>query len=152
MIAIPPTVRGSTASFEGAIYAEAERYVLHGPDLRMGIAVPGNELCVDGNIVRTIYRSKQTQRITNMAQCTSRNVGDDDVWVCPREAEALAVVFDGYLASPVNYAINSCLEYDKSTCHHYLDGNLPAVGQIRRHLGCEYPISVSLCQRLPCIR
>ena len=126
VIAIPPTVRGATASFQGAIYAEAERYVLHGPDLRTGIAVPANDLFIDGNIVRTVYRTKQTQKITNMAQCTSRNVGDDDVWICPREAETLAVVFDGYLASPVNYAINSCLQYDKSTCSHYLDGESQA--------------------------
>lgn len=120
-IAIPPTVSRSTNSFEGHIYAEADRYVLHGPDLRMGIAVPGNELCVDGNVVRTVYKVKQTQTITNIAQCKSSNDSDEDRWLCPKEAETLAVVFDGYLASPINYTINACLVYDKGHCHERRD-------------------------------
>lgn len=125
VIAIPPTVRGNPASFDGAVYIDADRYVLHGADLRTGVSVAGNELCVDGNLLRTVYRVKYTQPYTDIAQCTNWMVGSDETWLCPKEAEILQLVFDGYLASPLNYSVNTCLEYDKTNCFLYLDGGEP---------------------------
>jgi hypothetical protein len=104
---------------------DADRYVLHGPDLRTGISVAGNELCVEGTILRTVYRVQYNQPITDIAQCKSRNVSDEETWRCPREADMLGLVFDGYLASPVIYSVNTCLAYDKTHCFEYLNGGEP---------------------------
>jgi hypothetical protein len=50
VIAIPPEIQRTTSPYEGEVYAEADFYTLFTPDLRVSINVPGNEVCLDGEI------------------------------------------------------------------------------------------------------
>ena len=118
IIVIPESIRPSISAFEETVYTDVDKYVLHGPDLRVGTAVPGNELCIDGNLVRTKERILMTQTITDASKCELRNYGGDvERSVCPPDAHTRGIVLDGYLASSVNYQVNMCISYDRSHCY-----------------------------------
>ncbi len=118
VIVIPESIRPSISSFEDTVYADVDKYVLHGPDLRVATAVPGNELCIDGNLVRTKERILMTQTITDASKCEMRDYGGEvERSVCPPDAHTRGVVFDGYLASSINYQVNMCISYDRSHCY-----------------------------------
>ena len=118
VIVIPESIRPSISVFEETVYADVDKYVLHGPDLRVGTAVPGNELCIDGNLLRTKERILMRQTITDASKCELRNYGGDvERSVCPPDAHTRGIVFDGYLASSINYQVNMCISYDRSHCY-----------------------------------
>jgi hypothetical protein len=118
VIVIPESIRPSISAFEETVYTDVDKYVLHGPDLRVGTAVPGNEVCIDGNLLRTKERIRMTQTITDASKCELRNYGGDvERSVCPPDAHTRGIVFDGYLASSVNYKVNMCISYDRSHCY-----------------------------------
>ena len=118
MIAIPPSIQRTTSPYESAVYAEADFYALFTPDLRTSVTVPGNEVCLDGDILRTHERRILTQRMTDISKCRYENQGDDQERMrCPPEAHTVVVTYDNYLSSPVEYSVNICFAYDKSNCY-----------------------------------
>jgi hypothetical protein len=36
---------------------------------------------------------------------------------CPKEAHTTVVTYNTYLSSPVNYSVNICVAYDRSSCY-----------------------------------
>jgi hypothetical protein len=118
VIVIPQSIRPSISSFEETVYTDVDKYVLPGRDLRVGTAVPGNELCIDGNLLRTKERILVRQTIIDASKCELRDYGGDvERSVCPPDAHTRGIVFDGYLASSINYQVNMCISYDRSHCY-----------------------------------
>ena len=114
-IVIPPSISGSTASHEGAVYFEVDVYVLFAPGATMGVSVPGNEICREGNRIRTIVPFESVEKKTDISKCQILEYGEDRREECL--AGAHSVVRSSYhLSSPVNYSVNSCLVYDRSSC------------------------------------
>jgi hypothetical protein len=92
--------------------------VLYGPDKRQGISVPGTDVCLEGDQLRSRERFETVETITDLTKCRPRNPGGEpEGVVCPPEAETRIVHYNQYLSSPVAYTVNTCLEYDKSHCY-----------------------------------
>ena len=116
-VKIPETLRHRGRPYrESEIYWEIDRYVLHGPDLQMGIAVPGNEICREGDLLRTRETFVFTQVETDMKRCFQKHPSEGEVIECPSKAETRVVTYNDYLSSPVNYTVHTCLIYDKTHC------------------------------------
>jgi hypothetical protein len=117
-ISIPDSIQATTSPYEGEIYVEVDFYVLYATQARRGISVPGNQICREGDQLRTRHRFTMTETRTDLSKCHTRDYGDDvERVVCPAEALTKVVVFDGHLSSPVTYSFNICLLYDKSNCY-----------------------------------
>ena len=121
-IVIPSSIRGSTASHEGAVYYEVDMYILFAPGMRFGVPVPANEICQEGSRIRTIQPMETTEKKTDIAKCQILDYGDDRREECL--AGAHSVVRSSYhLSSAVNYSVNSCLIYDRSNCEWRDEGD-----------------------------
>ena len=109
------------SSFDhGAIYPEIDFYILYGVDKQTGINVPGTEVCIEGDQLRTKERMTITEIKTDYFKCRYLDVpGDDDPpkLICPPEAETRVVHFNHYASSPLVYTIRTCLEYDRAHCY-----------------------------------
>jgi hypothetical protein len=136
-VAIPDSLQFTTSPYEGEVYVRVDFYVLYGTHTRQGINVPGNQICIDGDLLRTKERITITQTITDISKCYSRDHGDDEKMICPPEARTKTVVFDGHLSSPVTYSFNICLLYDKSNCFWQDPGDGPEREVC--HPGSDYP-------------
>jgi hypothetical protein len=55
-IAVPPAIQRTTSPYESEVYAEIDFYTLYTPDLRHSVNVPANQLCLEGNVIRTFER------------------------------------------------------------------------------------------------
>jgi hypothetical protein len=110
---------GYPSSFaDGPIYPEVDVYVLYGVDRRYGVSVPGTDVCLEGDQLRSKQRFAVTETRTDLTKCYPRDLGDEPEGViCPPEAETKIVHSNQYLVSPVAYTVNTCLEYDKSHCY-----------------------------------
>jgi hypothetical protein len=118
VIAIPPAIQRTTSPYESEVYAEADFYTLFTPDLRVSVNVPGNEVCLDGEILRTHERKILTQRITDTSKCRYELQGDDQERMrCPPEAHTTIITYDNYFSSPIKYTVNMCAAYDRSSCY-----------------------------------
>jgi hypothetical protein len=108
-------------SFDGgAIYPKIDFYILYGVDKRVGISVPGTEVCIEGDQLRTKERTTITEVKTDYSKCRYLDLpGDDDPpkTICPPEAETRIVHFNHYASSPLAYTVRTCLEYDLSHCY-----------------------------------
>lgn len=115
----PPRARSSPfRRRSSALYAEADFYTLFTPDLRVSVNVPGNEVCRDGEILRTHERKILTRRVTDISKCRYELQGDDQERMrCPPEAHTTIVTYDNYFSSPVKYTVNICAAYDRSNCY-----------------------------------
>lgn len=121
-IVIPPSISGSTASHEGAVYYEVDVYILFAPGMRFGVPVPGNEICHEGSRIRTIQPFETVEKKTDISKCHILEYGEDRREECL--AGAHSVVKTSYhLTSPVNYSVNSCLVYDRSNCEWRDEGD-----------------------------
>jgi hypothetical protein len=78
--------------------------------------IPGTELCLAGDQLRTKGEITITQLETDRSKCRVRTRGDEEKEFCPPEARREVVAFHGVLSSPVNYHVNKCLAYDTSNC------------------------------------
>jgi hypothetical protein len=105
--------------YEGIIYLEIDFYILYGIDKRIGIPVPGTEVCIEGDQLRTKERMLITEVETDYSKCRVVDFGDDTPpkTICPPEAETRIVHFNHYASSPLVYSIKTCLEYDQSHCY-----------------------------------
>jgi hypothetical protein len=103
---------GFQSSFDdGAIHPEVDYYNLD------GINIPGTDVCIEGDQIRTKERLTFTRTITDLSRCRIVDSGGDgERVVCPPQAETKVVTFQGYLSSPLTYRVNFCLLYDKSNC------------------------------------
>jgi hypothetical protein len=124
-VAIPDSLQVTTSPYEGEVYVRVDNYVLYGTHTRQGFNVPGNQICVEGDRLRTKKRITITETITDISKCYSRDHGDDEKVSCPPEARAKTVVFDDHPSSPVTYSFNICLLYDKSNCFWQEPGDGP---------------------------
>jgi hypothetical protein len=104
---------------DGGIYPEIDFYVLYGVDKQTGINVPGTEVCIEGEQLRTKERMTITEIKTDYSKCRFLETGDDSPpkIVCPAEAETRTVHFNHYASSPLVYSVRTCLEYDRSHCY-----------------------------------
>ena len=89
---------------------EVDHYVLE------GMNIPGTDLCIAGDQMRTKGPMTLTQVNTDYSKCRIRTRGDREWEICPPEARSEVVVFKGHLTSPLSYSVNTCREYDKSHC------------------------------------
>ena len=118
VIVIPPAIQHTTSPYESEVYAEVDFYTLFTADLRASVNVPGNEVCLDGDILRTHERRVFTHRVTDISKCRYENQGDDQERMrCPPEAHTVIIAYDNYLSSPINYTVNICFDYDRSSCY-----------------------------------
>jgi hypothetical protein len=103
---------------DAPVYPDIDVYVLYGTDKRNGIAVPGPDVCLDGDQLRSKQRFTFTETITDYDKCRPRDPGGEpEGLLCPPEAETKITHYDQYLVSPVAYTVNTCLEYDNSHCY-----------------------------------
>jgi hypothetical protein len=104
---------------QGGIYPEMDVYILYGIDKRIGIPVPGNEVCIEGDQIRTKATMTITEVKTDYSKCRVLEFGDENPpkIVCPSEAQTRIVHSDAYASSPLVYTVRTCLEYDQSNCH-----------------------------------
>ena len=91
-------------------FVEVDHYVLE------GMNIPGTDLCVAGDQLRTKGPITITQVKTDHSKCRVRTRGDEEKEICPPEARSEVVFFQGQLTSPLSYSVNTCREYDKSHC------------------------------------
>ena len=98
------------------IYPEIDFYVLYGVDKQIGIPVPGTEVCIEGDQLRTKERMTITEIKTDHSKCRYLELGDDapPKVICPPEAHTY---LNHYAASPLVYSVRTCLEYDRSHCY-----------------------------------
>ena len=104
---------GFQSSFDdGAIHPEVDHYTLD------GINIPGPDVCIEGDQIRTKERLTFTRTITDLSRCRVIDLGGDtEKVVCPPQADTKLVTFEGYPSSPVAYSVKVCLLYDKSNCY-----------------------------------
>lgn len=152
MIAIPPAIQRTTSPYESEVYAEVDFYTLFTPDLRMSVNVPGNEVCLDGEILRTYERRMITQRVTDTSKCWFEDYGDNDRMRCPKEAYRTVVSFDHYLSSPVKYTVKMCLTYDRSSCYINMRDDGPELEICRVRGTYEGIWAASTLFHYPCTR
>jgi hypothetical protein len=96
--------------FSGSYHVQVDHYVLN------GMNIPGTELCLAGDQLRTRGEIIITQLETDRSKCRIRTRGDEENEICPPESKREVIAFQGVLSSPVNYHVNKCLEYDSSNC------------------------------------
>jgi hypothetical protein len=109
---------GSRDPYAGDIYAEPQFYTLYANDTRQAINVPGTDVCIDGNQLRSKEQFTIAETKTNFDKCWIRDLGGDkEKLICPREAETQVVHFNHYLVSPLVYTVRTCLLYDKANCY-----------------------------------
>ena len=96
-------------SYDG-YFVEIDHYELE------GMHIPGTELCIAGDRLRTKRPMTFAQRKTDYSKCRIKTRADTEIEICPPEATTEAVIFSGYLTSPLAYHINTCREYDTSHC------------------------------------
>jgi hypothetical protein len=117
-IAIPPAIQRTTSPYESEVYAQVDFYTLYTPDFRMSVNVPGNQVCLEGNIIRTIERQVISHTVTDISKCRYDDMGDDQEKMrCPAEANTTVISYNNYLSSSISYSVNVCLVYDKSNCY-----------------------------------
>ena len=75
-IAIPDSLKGFIYSRD--IYVDADVYVLFGSSSRFGIPVPGNEICIDGDRLRSMEAIRMSQRVTDPSKCRRAREGDEN--------------------------------------------------------------------------
>lgn len=112
---------GFQSSFDdGAIYSEIDFYVLFGGDKQIEINVPGTEVCIEGDQLRTKERMAITEIKTDYSKCRFLESGEDapPKVVCPAEAQTRIVHFNHYASSPLVYSVRTCLQYDRSHCYN----------------------------------
>jgi hypothetical protein len=96
-------------------FLRPDHYTLQAGNTRTNI--PGTDVCVDGDQLRTKESLTISQTQTDHSKCHLRLVGGDlEKETCPAEANTTAVVFEGHAVSPLISNLNVCLEYDKSNC------------------------------------
>jgi len=98
------------------IYPEIDFYVLYGVDKQIGIPVPGTEVCIEGDQLRTKEHITITEIKTDHSKCRYLELGDDapPKVICPPEAHTY---LNHYAASPMVYSVRTCLEYERSHCY-----------------------------------
>jgi len=106
-----------TSPYESEVYVEVDSYALFTSDFRVALNVPGNQVCLDGSVLRTYEREVITRTITDISKCRFEDHSDQDVMRCPKEAQTTVTTYNNYLSSPVTYTVNLCLLYDQSNCH-----------------------------------
>jgi hypothetical protein len=89
--------------------------MLYSSNLQVGINIPGNEICLEGDQLRTIQPVIFQQTKTDVSKCRSQPRGDEEKWFCPPEAHTLLTT-SMFLSSPVTHSVNICLAYDRSSC------------------------------------
>ena len=114
-ITIPESIRRSASPFGEEMYVEVDMYLLYNSNIQVGIKIPGNEICLEGDQLRTIQPVIFQETKTDLSKCRSRTRGDNERWICPREAHRV-ISTSMFLSSPVTFNINRCLVYDKSSC------------------------------------
>jgi hypothetical protein len=112
---IPESVRRSASPFGEELYVEVDMYTLYNSNIEVGIKIPGNEICLEGDQLRTIQPVTFQQTKTDLSKCRSRTRGDNERWICPPEAHRV-ISTSMFLSSPITFNINRCLVYDKSSC------------------------------------
>jgi hypothetical protein len=116
-VQIPEALRYRARPYpESQIYHEIDRYVLFGPDLRSAVSVPGTEICLESDLLRTRETFVFNQTITDISKCQREPDGDSFRLNCPSSAHR-KVATENYLSSTVHYTVNRCLLYDKSHCY-----------------------------------
>jgi hypothetical protein len=115
VITIPESVRRSASPFGEELYVEVDMYTLYNSNIEVGIKIPGNEICLEGDQLRTIRPVTFQQTKTDLSKCRSRTRGDNERWICPSEAHTV-ISATMFLSSPVAFNINRCLLYDTSSC------------------------------------
>jgi hypothetical protein len=94
----------------GTYFTQVDHYVIQDR------SIPGTELCIAGDQLRTIEPITLTEINTDYSKCRVRTRRDREWDICPPEATSETVVFRGYLSSPLTYTVNTCRQYDKSHC------------------------------------
>ena len=117
VIAVPPSIQRTTSPYESEVYAEVDFYTLFTPDLRSSVNVPANQVCLEGNIIRTYERQVISHTITDISKCRYEDYSDKDEMRCPKEAQTTVVTYNNFLSSPVSYSVNVCAAYDRSSCY-----------------------------------
>ena len=85
-IAIPPAIQRTTSPYESEVYPEIDFYTLFTPDLRGSVNVPANQVCLDGDIIRTHERQILSHTVTDISKCRYEDYSDKDEMRCPKEA------------------------------------------------------------------
>jgi hypothetical protein len=106
---------------DGLVFLDMDHYALHGTHSTMAISVPGSDVCIEGDQLRSKEPMQFTDMTTDWSSCRWDLIAEDLEKVhCPDSAHKTKMLFDGYLRSPISYNVNVCLEYDNSNC--YLKG------------------------------
>jgi len=124
VITIPPSIQRITSPYESEIYVEVDHYILYEDNSTVGISVPGDEICLAGDRLRTIDPWGFHETKTDESKCRWLDYGEKDEFKCSRDAYRV-ITINSYLSSPVNYTANICLAYDKSSCTWRGAGDAP---------------------------
>ena len=93
----------------------------HSPETSIG--VPGTDVCIAGDQLRTKKHFIISDRITDYSKCDRWTDGDADFEDCPKSAHTTITTFDDYLVGPLTYDEHVCLQYDDSKCNIFSDGD-----------------------------
>lgn len=95
-------------------YLDPDHYSLPlpgAPPPGIDLPVPGTDVCIDGDQLRTKQPITLIEWITDYSKCIVIEFSDTDEEYCPSSAETEVVVFKGHLVSPLIYSEEVCIEY-----------------------------------------
>lgn len=127
---------------ESTDYLDVDDYHLPvpgSPPPGMEIPIPGTDVCIDGDQLRTKRALTITQTETDWSQCEILELGEDEVEYCPPSADTELLIFKGYLVSPLTYREEVCIEWapiedcGESDCPGSIDECLKWKTRTRRH-------------------
>ena len=90
--------------------------------MRVGVPIPGNEVCREGDQIRTIQAITFQEKKTDISKCEIFDYGEDRKEICARDAHSI-IESSYYLSSPIIYSVNVCLVYDRSNCDWFDEGD-----------------------------
>lgn len=94
-----------------------DTYSLQAGNIRRNI--PGTDVCIDGDQLRTKEPLSITQIVTDNSKCYMIDRGDRERRFCPSDSRSEVMLYEGHLSSPVTSSVNICREYDDSNCKIY---------------------------------
>lgn len=76
--------------------------------MRVGVPIPGNEVCREGDQIRTIQAITFQEKKTDISKCEIFDYGEDREEICARDAHSI-IESSYYVSSPIIYSVNVCL-------------------------------------------
>lgn len=79
------------------LFLDMDHYALHGPHSTIAISVPGSDVCIEGDQLRSKESMQFTDMTTDWSSCRWDLIAEDLEKVhCPDSAHKTKTLFDGY--------------------------------------------------------